>query len=66
MTKMYEASVTLLARFEVEAVSREEAERIVRPICEGGKVVVTEAADNEERLEGTCDVEGEIELEVVK
>lgn len=64
--KIYEAHVTLLAKFEVEAVSREEAERIIRPICDGGKVVVTENADNEERLEGICDVEGEIELSVVK
>ncbi len=58
--KQYTFGVTLLATFEVEAASREEAERIIRGICEGGKVKVTEAADNEEAIEGTCDVEGSL------
>jgi len=60
--KTYKINATLLATFEVEAASREEAERILRPILEGGKVVVTEDADNEEKVEGTCDVEGELEF----
>lgn len=60
--KTYKINATLLATFEVEAESREEAERILRPILEGGKVVVTEDADNEEKVEGTCDVEGELDF----
>lgn len=57
---VFNITATLLATFEVEAASREEAERILRPILEGGKVTVTEAADNEETVTGTCDVEGEL------
>jgi hypothetical protein len=60
--KQYTFSVTLLAKFEVEAASREEAERIIRGICEGGIVKVTESADNEETIAGTCDVEGELDF----
>lgn len=59
--KQYEFQVTLLAKFEVGAASREEGERIIRGICEGGKVKVTEAADNEETIEGTCEIEGELD-----
>jgi len=60
--KTYKITATLLATFDVEAASREEAERILRPILEGGKIVVTEDADNEEKVEGTCDVEGELDF----
>jgi hypothetical protein len=60
--KQYHFNVTLLAKFDVEAASREEAERIIRGICEGGVVKVTEAADNEETITGTCDVEGELDF----
>lgn len=59
--RYYKLEVTLLAKFSIEAESREEAERIVRGVCEGGIVRVTEAADNEETVEGTCDIEGEID-----
>jgi len=58
----YTMSVTLLARFEIEAESREEAERIVRGICDGGTLTVTEDADNEESIEGSCAVEGDIDF----
>ncbi len=60
--KDYTFSVTLLATITVEAESISEARRIVRPICEGGQIVVTETADNQESISGTCDVEGELEL----
>jgi len=60
--RTYNLSVTLLASFDIDAESREEAERIARGICEGGAIIVTEDADNEESLSGRCDVEGEIEI----
>lgn len=60
--RTYKMSATLLTTFEIEAASREEAERILRPILEGGKIIVTENADNEETVSGTCDVEGEIDF----
>ncbi len=60
--RTYKVTATLLAKFEVEASSREEAERILRPILEGGQIAVTEDADNEETVTGTCDVEGELEF----
>lgn len=63
--KIYKISATLLASFEVEAASREEAERILRPILEGGKITVTEDADNEESVTGICDVEGELEFKAI-
>lgn len=60
--RIWAFDVTLLAKFDVEAASREEAERIIRGICEGGKIKVTEDAYNQEFLTGTCDIEGELEF----
>lgn len=65
--KFYSFDVTLLATIDVEAASREEAERIIRGVCEGGKVTVhelatgaTEPEPDADSVSGTCDIEGEM------
>lgn len=60
--KSYAATATISATFEIEAASKEEADRILRPILEGGRITVVENADNEESVSGTCRVEGEIDF----
>ena len=54
--------VTLATAFAVEAESREEAERIIRGICDGGIATVTDSENNQESIKGICDIEGDLEL----
>jgi hypothetical protein len=60
--KQYSFSITLLTTLKIEAASRDEAIRIIRGICHGGKIVVTEDADNMDCLEGVCDIEGGLDF----
>jgi hypothetical protein len=59
----YTVYATLLATFEIEAASQDEARRIVKGICVGGKITVTEDAENRQSIAGICDVEGSLSIE---
>ena len=55
---------TLILEFanRFRANPAEEAERIIRGICDGGIATVTDSENNQESIKGICDIEGDLEL----